>query len=87
VTYALSNGFASCDDAAALQDICARLGPGHIQVFAEHWSAWLTGFRFARSTMRSANPLQLGASDGDFHDLADALQADGTLPQLDGGTS
>jgi len=37
----LSNGFASCDDPAALQDICDRLGPGHIRVFAERWWARL----------------------------------------------
>jgi len=33
----LSNGFATCTDAAALQAICDRLGPGTIQVFAERW--------------------------------------------------
>ena len=37
----LSNGFAACDDAVALQEICDRLGPGHIQVFAERWWARL----------------------------------------------
>jgi len=37
----LSNGFAACDDPAALQEICDRLGPGHIQVFAERWWARL----------------------------------------------
>src|SRR5262249_54543008 len=37
----LSNGFASCADPAALQEICDRLGPGHIQVFAERWWARL----------------------------------------------
>jgi len=37
----LSNGFASCDDPAVLQEICGRLGPGHIQVFAERWWARL----------------------------------------------
>jgi hypothetical protein len=37
----LSNGFASCDDPALLQEICDRLGPGHIQVFAERWWARL----------------------------------------------
>jgi hypothetical protein len=37
----LSNGFASCDDPAVLQQICDRLGPGHIQVFAERWWARL----------------------------------------------
>jgi len=33
----LSNGFASCDDPAALQQICDRLGPGTIEVFAQRW--------------------------------------------------
>ena len=33
----LSNGFATCTDAAALQAICDRLGPGAIRVFAERW--------------------------------------------------
>ncbi|MDQ7904374.1 hypothetical protein RB614_07540 [Phytohabitans sp. ZYX-F-186] len=37
----LSNGFASCDEPAALQDICDRLGPGTITVFAERWWARL----------------------------------------------
>jgi len=37
----LSNGFASCEDPAALQAICDRLGPGHIRVFAERWWARL----------------------------------------------
>jgi hypothetical protein len=37
----LSNGFGSCEDPAALQEICGRLGPGHIQVFAERWWARL----------------------------------------------
>ena len=37
----LSNGFASCDDPAALQEICDRLGPGHIRVFTERWWARL----------------------------------------------
>ena len=33
----LSNGFASCDDPAALQAICDRLQPGTIEVFAQRW--------------------------------------------------
>jgi len=33
----LSNGFASCEDPAALQDICGRLQPGTIEVFAQRW--------------------------------------------------
>jgi hypothetical protein len=38
---ALSNGFASCDDPAALQAICDRLGPGTIRVFFERWTSRL----------------------------------------------
>jgi len=34
---ALSNGFAACDDPVALQEICNRLGPGTIHVFAQRW--------------------------------------------------
>jgi hypothetical protein len=33
----LSNGFASCADPAALQEICNRLQPGTIEVFAQRW--------------------------------------------------
>ncbi len=34
---ALSNGFAACEDPAALQAICDRLGPGTINVFVQRW--------------------------------------------------
>ncbi len=34
---ALSNGFASCEDPAALQAICDRFGPGTVQVWFERW--------------------------------------------------
>jgi hypothetical protein len=37
----LSNGFASCDDPAALQRICDSFGPTHIQAFTERWWARL----------------------------------------------
>jgi hypothetical protein len=37
----LSNGFASCDDPQALQDICDRFGPGPIRVFFERWMSRL----------------------------------------------
>jgi hypothetical protein len=47
----LSNGFASCEDPAALQDICDRFGPGHVQVWFERWMS-----RF---------PLPLTAADRD----------------------
>ena len=33
----LSNGFATCEDPAALQAICDRLGPGTITVFIQRW--------------------------------------------------
>ena len=33
----LSNGFAACEDPAALQEICDRLQPGTIEVFAQRW--------------------------------------------------
>ena len=33
----LSNGFAACDDPAALQDICDRLSPAVIEAFAQRW--------------------------------------------------
>ncbi len=36
---ALSSGFASCDDPAALQATCDRFGPGTVQVWSERWMA------------------------------------------------
>jgi hypothetical protein len=36
---ALSNGFAWAQDAAGLQDICDRFGPGTVQVWSERWMA------------------------------------------------
>ncbi len=33
----LANGFASCADASALQAICDRLGPDHLQAFFDRW--------------------------------------------------
>jgi hypothetical protein len=37
----LSNGFAACDDPAALQAICDRLGPADIQAFFDRWMSRL----------------------------------------------
>src|SRR5690348_16900403 len=34
---ALSNGVAACEDSMILQEICDRLGPGTIEVFAQRW--------------------------------------------------
>src|SRR5260370_27236641 len=48
----LSNGFASCDDPAALQQICDRLGPGQIRVFTERWWARLP-LPFTRADRRA----------------------------------
>jgi hypothetical protein len=48
---ALSNGFASCEDPAALQAICGRLQPGTIEVFIQRWLHRL--------------PLPFGAKDHD----------------------
>ena len=57
----LSNGFAACDDPAALQAICDRLQPGTIEVFAQRWLHRL--------------PLPFGAADqraGYWWELLDA---------------
>ena len=35
----LSNGFASCDDPAALQEVCDRFGPGAVKVWFARWMA------------------------------------------------
>ena len=35
----LSNGFASCHDPAALQEICDRLGPEDVQAWSDRWMA------------------------------------------------
>jgi hypothetical protein len=35
----LANGFAACDDPAALQRICDRLGPADIEAFFHRWTA------------------------------------------------
>jgi hypothetical protein len=35
----LANGFAACDDPAALQAICDRLGPADIEAFFDRWTA------------------------------------------------
>ena len=48
----LSNGFASCEDPAALQEICDRLGPGQIRVFAERWQSRLP-LPFTRADRRA----------------------------------
>jgi hypothetical protein len=39
----LDNGFLSCDDPTALQEICDQLGPEQIQAFFDKWQARLPG--------------------------------------------
>jgi hypothetical protein len=72
----LSNGFASCADPAALQDICDRFGPGHVQVWFERWMARIPlplddadrdgGFWWELS-MRQAETSRTLVFDGDVH--------------------
>jgi hypothetical protein len=40
---ALDNGFATCDDPAALQAVCDRLGPAQIQALLDKWLTILPG--------------------------------------------
>jgi hypothetical protein len=49
----LSNGFAACDDPAALQEICDRLGPDQIETFFDRWMS------------RLPLPLTQGTADSD----------------------
>ena len=72
----LSNGFASCDDPAALQAICDRLGPGAITVFFERWMSQIplpltaadrdAGFWWELS-MRQIETSRTLVFDGDCH--------------------
>jgi hypothetical protein len=48
----LSNGFAACEDPAALQEICDRLQPGTIEVFAQRWLHRLS-MPFTRADQRA----------------------------------
>jgi hypothetical protein len=73
---ALSNGFASCDDPAALQDICDRFGPGTVHVWFERWMARIplplddadrdAGFWWELS-MRQVETSRTLVFDGDVH--------------------
>jgi hypothetical protein len=73
---ALSNGFASAGDPAALQDICDRFGPGAVQVWFERWMAQIplpltgadrdAGFWWELS-MRQVETSRTLVFDGDCH--------------------
>jgi hypothetical protein len=73
---ALSNGFASCDDPAALQDICDRFGPGTVQVWFERWMARIPlpledadrdGGYWWELSMRQVETSRTLVFDGDVH--------------------
>ena len=73
---ALSNGFASCDDPAGLQDICDRFGPGTVQVWFERWMARIPlpltgadrdGGYWWELSMRQVETSRTLVFDGDVH--------------------
>jgi hypothetical protein len=83
----LSNGFASCEDAALLQRICDSFGPGHVQAWFDRWMARIplpldaadrdAGFWWELS-MRQVETSRTLVFDGDVHARAffEALLAD-----------
>jgi hypothetical protein len=73
---ALSNGFASCEDPAGLQDICDRFGPGTVQVWFERWMARIPlplddadrdGGYWWELSMRQVETSRTLVFDGDVH--------------------
>ena len=73
---ALSNGFASCEDPAALQAICDRFGPGTVQVWFERWMARIPlpltdadrdGGYWWELSMRQVETSRTLVFDGDVH--------------------
>jgi hypothetical protein len=72
----LSNGFASCDDPALLQQICDSLGPGHVQAWSDRWMAQIplpldaadrdAGY-WQDLSMRQAETSRTLVFDGDVH--------------------
>lgn len=55
---ALDNGFAACDDPAALQRICDRLGPGAVKQFFWRWQQRLPS-PFTRADLRAGYVYEL----------------------------
>jgi hypothetical protein len=73
---ALTDGFASCEDPAALQDICDRFGPGTVQVWFERWMARIPlpltdadrdGGYWWELSMRQVETSRTLVFDGDVH--------------------
>jgi hypothetical protein len=66
----LDNGFASVEDVAALQKICDRLGPAHIEALLRKWLAILP------------NPFTPDDEDAGYHYELSILQAEFSLTQM-----
>jgi hypothetical protein len=66
----LDNGFSSCDDVPALQEICDRLGPAHIEALLRKWLRILP------------NPFTPEDSDAGYRYELSILQAEFSLTQM-----
>ena len=84
---ALSNGFASCGGPAALQEICDRLQPGTIEVFAQRWLHRLPMPGTARKLQARLANVPNGSSSRGVrfgHDAADVVWTLAGLPAVHG---
>jgi hypothetical protein len=66
----LDNGFSSCDDVPALQEICDRLGPAHIEALLRKWLRILP------------NPFTPEDADAGYRYELSILQAEFSLTQM-----
>src|SRR6266511_342173 len=64
---ALDNGFAACDDPAALQRICDRLGPGAVKQFFWRWQRRLPS-PFTRADLRAGYVYELAVRQFEVSD-------------------
>ena len=64
---ALDNGFAACDDPAALQRICDRLGPGAVKQFFWRWQRRLPS-PFTRADLRAGYTYELAVRQFEVSD-------------------
>jgi hypothetical protein len=64
---ALHNGFATCDDPAALQRICDRLGPGAVKQFFWRWQQRLPS-PFTRADLRAGYTYELAVRQFEVSD-------------------
>jgi hypothetical protein len=63
----LANGFAACDDPAALQRICDRLGPGAVKRFFWRWQRRLPS-PFTRADLRAGYVYELAVRQFEVSD-------------------